>query len=139
MPAPRTEPAPRPPGGSRSARSAPSMPARRPGSWDDGAMALEGEVAGVPPAPVGAGAPDALLGESRWPPVAGVALFMLLNVVVRLWLPHEGVAHLPWLGPALEAVLVVVLLTSDPSGAAERRRMRRLALTLVGLLVAAAL
>jgi hypothetical protein len=102
-------------------------------------MALEGEVAGVPPAPVGAGAPDALLGESRWPPVAGVALFMVLNVVVRLWLPHEGVAHLPWLVPALEAALVVVLLTSDPSGAAERRRMRRLALTLVGLLVAAAL
>jgi hypothetical protein len=35
----------------------------------------------------------------------------------------------------LEGVLVVALLTSTPSGSAERRRLRRLALTRVGLLV----
>jgi hypothetical protein len=41
--------------------------------------------------------------------------------------------------PAIEAVLLVVLFTSDPSGATERRRLRRVALVLVVALVAAAL
>jgi hypothetical protein len=36
-------------------------------------------------------------------------------------------------------VLVVVLLTANPGGRAERARLRRVALTLVGILVAAAL
>jgi hypothetical protein len=45
----------------------------------------------------------------------------------------------PWLLPALEGVLVVVLITSNPSSAEERMRLRRSALVLVGLLVAASL
>jgi|SRR4051812_37172591 hypothetical protein len=64
---------------------------------------------------------------------------MALNIAVRVWLPREGVIRVPWLAPAIEAVLLVVLLTSNPSGAEDRRRLRRLALTLVGVLVAAAL
>jgi hypothetical protein len=79
------------------------------------------------------------LGESRWPPVAAVLVFLALNIALRIWLPSEGVARVPWLLPAIEVVLVVVLVTSDPSGAEERRRLRRTALVLVGLLVAAAL
>ncbi len=64
---------------------------------------------------------------------------MTLNIALRIWLPNRGAFHVRWLVPALEAALVVVLVTSDPGSPAERRKLRRLALTLVGLLVAAAL
>ncbi len=79
------------------------------------------------------------IGESLWPPVAAVIGFLALNVTVRIAIPMEGVFRAPWLTPALEALLLVVLVTSHPTSAAERRRLRRLALILVGLLVAAAL
>jgi hypothetical protein len=80
-----------------------------------------------------------LIGESRWPPVAAVLGFMVLNVAVRVWLPGEGAIRVPWLLPVIEGVLLVVLLTNDLSSQSERRTARRLALVLVGLLVAAAL
>ena len=83
--------------------------------------------------------PDLPLGESRWPPVAAVVVFLLLNVAVRVWLPVEGALDARWLLPGIEAVLIAVLVTSDPSGPEERRRLRRVALVLVGLLVTAAL
>ena len=82
---------------------------------------------------------EALLGESRWPPVVAVLVFMAVNIAVRIWLPAEGFLHVRWLLPCVEAVLVMVLITSDPSGVEERRRLRRTALVLVGLLVTAAL
>src|SRR4029078_9401265 len=40
---------------------------------------------------------------------------------------------------AIEAALLIALVTGDPSGPVERRRLRRIALILVGLLVAAPL
>jgi hypothetical protein len=80
-----------------------------------------------------------LLGESRWPPVVVVLVFLALNIALRVWLPSGGLLRVRWLLPSIEAVLVVVLVTSDPSGAEERRRLRRVALVLVGLLVTAAL
>ena len=80
-----------------------------------------------------------LLGESRWPPVVAMLVFLVLNVAARILLPAEGILHVHWLLPSIEAVLIVVLLTSDPSSPEERRRLRRTALVLVGLLVAAAL
>jgi GNAT superfamily N-acetyltransferase len=73
---------------------------------------------------------EALIGESRWPPIAAIVVFIALNVALRLWLPREGAIRLPWLLPGIEVVLLVVLITSDPTGVAER---------LVGLLVLAAL
>ena len=79
------------------------------------------------------------LGESRWPPVAAVLVFMAVNIAVRVWLPSEGAVHVPWLLPTIEGALLVVLLISDPSGDAERKRIRRVAVTLVSILVAAAL
>jgi hypothetical protein len=82
---------------------------------------------------------DTPLGESRWPPVAAVLVFMALNIVVRVWLPSEGAEHVPWLLPTIEGALLIVLVASDPSGPAERHRMRRIALILVGVLVCAAL
>jgi len=85
--------------------------------------------------------PDqARLSEPLWLPVAAVLVFMAINIGVRLWLPADDRAvQVPWLLPTIEAVLLVVLVTSDPTGAEERRRLRRVALVLVGLLVAAAL
>jgi hypothetical protein len=64
---------------------------------------------------------------------------MVVNISVRIWFPRDGVIHIPWLAPLLEAGLVIVLLTADPSGPAERRRLRRLTIVLVGLLVVASL
>jgi GNAT superfamily N-acetyltransferase len=99
-------------------------------------------VGGAAPAEVdatGEAPTEALLGEPRWPPVTAVVLFMALTIALRLWLPHDAAAGTSWLVPALEGVLLVVLVTSNPSGPAERRRMHRVLLALVGLLVAAAL
>jgi hypothetical protein len=79
------------------------------------------------------------LGESRWPPVAAVLVFLALNIAVRIWLPTAGALRVPWLLPSLEAGLLLVLLTSHPSDLGERRRLRRIALILVWLLVLAAL
>jgi hypothetical protein len=82
---------------------------------------------------------DAQIGESRWPPIVAIVIFIALNVAVRVWLPAEGLIRLPWLLPAVEVVLLVVLLTSNPSGRAERRRLHRTAVVLVCVLVVAAL
>ena len=71
--------------------------------------------------------------------VAAILAFMAINITVRVWLPTEGAIRVPWLLPAIEGVLLVVLLTGNPSGRVERQRLRRIALVLVGLLVAAAL
>jgi hypothetical protein len=107
--------------------------------WDDAFVSLDREaVRGRPASARGVGA-ETPLGESRWPPVAAVLVVMALNIVVRLWLPSEGAAHVPWLLPTIEGVLLVVLVARDPSGPAERQRMRRVALILVGILVCAAL
>jgi hypothetical protein len=90
-------------------------------------------------APVERPARPARSGEPRWPPVVAVLVFMVLNIAVRLWLPADSPVHVPWLIPTVEAALVVVLVSGDPGGANERRRHRMVSLTLVALLVAAAL
>ena len=87
----------------------------------------------------GDGSVEALLGESRWPPVVAVLIFLALNVAVRVWLPVKGATRVPWLLPTIEVALLIVLLTHDLSGADDRRRMHRIALVLVGVLVLAAL
>jgi hypothetical protein len=107
--------------------------------WDDALVALDREAGRGAPSPAGDVVAGTPLGESRWPPVAAVLVVMALNIAVRVWLPGEGAVHVPWLLPAIEGVLLVVLLISHPSGLAERQRLRRLALILVGMLVAAAL
>jgi hypothetical protein len=80
-----------------------------------------------------------VVGESRWPPAVAVLGFMAMNIALRLWLPTQGALHVPWLAPLTEAVLIVVLVTSDPGNRAERVRLRRTAFILVSLFVAAAL
>jgi hypothetical protein len=58
---------------------------------------------------------------------------------VRVWLPGQAAIRVPWLLPAIEIVLLVVLPTHDLNGADDRRRTPRIALVLVAALVLAAL
>src|SRR3954451_20036142 len=80
------------------------------------------------------------IGEPRWPVAAALLIFMGLNVGLRLWLPGDSSIRIPWLVPAIEALLLVILLVSD-QGAAVRRSawLRPVAVTLVVVLVLAAL
>jgi uncharacterized membrane protein len=82
----------------------------------------------------------ARLGEPRWIPAAALILFIGLNIALRLWLPHAGAVRLPWLVPAVEGVLLVVLVVSDPGNLARHHRLlRRISVALVVVLVVAAL
>jgi len=100
---------------------------------------MSGHTQAVDAEPVPDGVAMMPSGESRWPPIAAVVLVMALNIALRIWLPREAAIRVAWLVPAIEAALLITLLTSDPSGPVERRRLRRIALILVGLLVTAAL
>jgi uncharacterized membrane protein len=104
-------------------------------------VSAHGEAASVAP-PVEDGMVEAGIVESRWWPAAALVVFMALNIGVRIWLPHEGAVRAPWLVPAIELVLLAALLGADPGSLRERPRRRwlhRVALTLVLVLVAAAL
>jgi hypothetical protein len=107
--------------------------------WQDPTVARDGAAAAERTSASGAGPAVLPGGEWRWPPLAAVLVVMAANIALRIWLPGEGDFRVPWLLPAVEAGLLVALIVSDPGNAEERRRLRRLALTLVGLLVAAAL
>jgi len=78
------------------------------------------------------------IGEPLWPPVVSLLAFIVLNVSLRVWLPSEGLVGGRWLLPAIELVLVVVLVAADPRRHS-RRALRRLVLTLVTLLLLTAL
>jgi hypothetical protein len=81
-----------------------------------------------------------VIGESRWPPVAALVLFIGINVALRVWLPREGIVRLPWLVPSLEAMLLVVLVLGAAGNLARRTPwVRRAAVALVLLFVAGAL
>ncbi len=80
------------------------------------------------------------IGEPRWPPVAALLLFLVLNIGLRLWLPRDRVFAVPWLMPSVELLLLVVLLAADPGSVVKRRRrLHRVSLALVSLLVLGAL
>ena len=95
----------------------------------------------APSAPAEAAAePRIGIGESRWPPAVTIVAFMALNIVARIWLPSQSAVRVPWLLPAIEAALLIALVATDPASVAARARwLRRVALTLVAILVAAAL
>ena len=88
-----------------------------------------------------AGAADEVsaIGESRWPPVIALVLFMAVHVAVHVWLPETTEVRVPWLVPTLEGVLILALLTLNPSGPLEARRRHLGALGIVVVLVLAAL
>jgi uncharacterized membrane protein len=79
------------------------------------------------------------LGEPRWPPALALVVFMALNIAVRVWLPEKGVVRVPWLVPAVEAVLLAVLLVGPARIAKRANWARPVAVTLVVVLVVAAL
>jgi hypothetical protein len=95
------------------------------------------EVAAHPPDRVESGT---ALGESRWPPAIALVGYLALNIALRVWLPSGSPVRVPWLVPAVEGVLLLVLLVG-PIGTElrPRKRLHVVALTLVTLLVAAAL
>ena len=78
------------------------------------------------------------LDEPHWPPVVSLLLFIALNVGLRLWLPSEGLVGGRWLLPTIELLLLVVLVTANPTRHS-RTALRRLVLTLVYLLLASSL
>jgi hypothetical protein len=73
------------------------------------------------------------------PPAAALLAFLALNIAVRLWLPNGGFVRLPWLVPAVEGALIVMLLASPPGHARHGVWWRRTSVALVLLLVLAAL
>ena len=102
---------------------------------DDRHVAAGPDAAAAPAAHLHAGEP---LGESRWPPALALVAFMGVNVALRIWLPHESATGAPWAVPAVEGLLLVLLLVG-PASAAERRWVRPVAVALVVVLVVAAL
>jgi hypothetical protein len=82
-------------------------------------------------------APD--LGESRWPPALALLAFLALNIALRVWLGGDAPVRVPFLVPAVEAVLLVLLLVGPASAAANGPLLRRIALGVVAVLVLAAL
>jgi uncharacterized membrane protein len=83
---------------------------------------------------------ERLIGESHWPPVAALLVFMALNIAVRVWLRGQGAVHIPWLLPAIEGVLLVVLLAGAAGDRGQRARwLRRVAWVLVLIGIVAAL
>jgi uncharacterized membrane protein len=83
---------------------------------------------------------DSTLGESRWPPALALLGFMTINIALRVWLPNDSPVRVAWLVPAVEGVLLVVLLASDPNTLRKNARwLRPLGIALVLVLVAAAL
>jgi hypothetical protein len=77
-----------------------------------------------------------VVGEPRWPMAAAVVTAIVLTALM----PSHVRAHPSWVVPALEAVLLVVLIVGDP-GAIDRRSraLRLISVTLVGVLVLSAL
>jgi uncharacterized membrane protein len=79
-------------------------------------------------------------GEPRWPPVLALFVYLALNIAIRVWLPATAVVRVSWLLPSVEVALIVLLLLGDPSRLARHtRRVRQVAVTIVVLLVLAAL
>lgn len=79
------------------------------------------------------------IGESRWTPALVLLAFMILNIAFRLWLPGQSPVRVPWLVPAIEAVLLTLLIVGPASVSVSRMWIRRVSVSLVVVLVAAAL
>jgi hypothetical protein len=78
----------------------------------------------------------AVVGEDRWP----MALAVLAIIVLTLLLPNSLVIRPRWAVPAVEGLLLVAVVASDP-GRIDRRSksVHALSITLIGVLVATAL
>src|SRR5262249_38128951 len=98
-----------------------------------------GDVAAVTP-PADEADATSPIGESRWPPALALLAFLALNITLRVWLPSGAPMRVPWLLPAIEAVLLALLILGQPGRIdTQRARLHRIALMIVVVLVAAAL
>ena len=83
--------------------------------------------------------PELPIGESRWPPALALLAFMAINIALRVWLPNDSPVRVAWLVPAIEGVLLVILLLWPATVPEHLRWVRRVAVTFVLVLVLAAL
>lgn len=82
-------------------------------------MAVEGDV-------------DQIVGEPRWPMASAVVVV----IVLTLLLPEGVQLFWPWLLPAVEGVLLLVLILGDPGAITVRsNRLRVISIALVSVLV----
>ena len=77
--------------------------------------------------------------EPRWPVALAVFIYIVITIVLRLVVPRRESLGPHWLIPLVEIVLLVVLVLAHPSSAAERARLRKVAIALIALLVVSAL
>ena len=78
--------------------------------------------------------------EPRWPPALAIVIFIVANVVLRLSVPHSLSLGVGWLVPALEVLLLVVLVAVGPQSIGRYARLlRRVGIVLVLSLVLAAI
>jgi uncharacterized membrane protein len=97
-------------------------------------VTAQGEAARAVPAA------EASIREPRWPPAVALFVYMALNIMLRLWLPHDSAVRVSWLLPSLEAALILLLLLGNPSRLAKHaQRVHQVAVAFVVLLVVAAL
>lgn len=82
---------------------------------------------------------DRGIGESRWPPALALIVFITLNIAIRVWLPNGGAIRVPWLLPAIEGVLLAVLIVGPATAGRHRGWLRGISVSLVVVLVLAAL
>jgi len=77
--------------------------------------------------------------EPRWPPALAILAFIAMTIVLRLTVAERPSLGVGWLVPALEVVLLIVLVAADPESIARHAKvLRRLAIVLVLSLAIAA-
>jgi hypothetical protein len=80
------------------------------------------------------------IGESRWPPALALLVYMALHIGLRIWLPGGAAFRVPWLVPAIEAILLALLIAGHPGSFAKHARtLRRIGVTFACVLVVVAL
>jgi uncharacterized membrane protein len=85
------------------------------------------------------GGEEPIFVEPRWPVALALSTFIAISVLLRVVEPHRESLGPPWLVPAIEIGLLLVLLAADPAHVSGRRRwLRPVSIVLVLLLAAAA-
>jgi uncharacterized membrane protein len=85
-------------------------------------------------------APSPPATEPRWPVALAVMTFIVITIVLRVAIPRRESIGPHWVVPSVEIALLVVLLAAQPTDIRRRATwLRRVSITLIVLLVAAAL